>query len=335
MILRLTASCNNRCFFCLVDDEIASTSARPTAELLGLLDATPPGEIVDIFGGEPTIDPSFWTVLEHALSTGRIVTLASNIRVFSHEPAAARLARLADERLVVRTTLMAHLPALHDELNGAPRAFGQTIAGLRNLSRAGFCVSTNVVILRQNVDHLLATGLCALEAGSVRIKFSGAVRTAKFRDSIPDPAVVRRMLDEVVPELERRGAQVSIEKLPLCVAGVHVARTQPEADAASPVSAWFARRGPCERCALRTACPGGERGALERFGDRWMVPFDAVPPDCTVDVPFTHLSAYQPPAGVRFVRADLDTTDVSEVLAAVEEVAAFKERHGHVELITS
>src|ERR1700709_2304759 len=118
MIVRLTASCNNRCAFCLVDDEIASRNFRPFSEIAAEIDQSPPGEPIDIFGGEPTIDPTFWQVLEHAVATERPVSLATTCRLFAHRPSAERLARLNHLGLTIRTSLLGHDAALHDRLNG-------------------------------------------------------------------------------------------------------------------------------------------------------------------------------------------------------------------------
>ena len=330
MVLRLTAACNNRCFFCMVDDEIAMRRFRPFAELAAELDATPADEEVDIFGGEPTIDPAFWEVLEHALSTGRTVTLASNVRLFSHAPSAERLARLGDGRVEVRTSLMGHDAELHDRLNGVRRgAFDQTTQGIRNLTALGVPVQVNVVVLQENLEHLMATALVAVGCGAPKLKFSGLIRTGAFLDSVPHPALVREQLATVIPVVEALGVRVGLEKLSPCVAPGFLHLVRRESDPEAEFAGWFSKVPACSRCALVTTCPGAEKGAVERHGDAWVQPIDALPDELVREVPVQRLAAYAP-APSTFVRVVFDDDDP---IGSLQSVAEFAARNPHVHLI--
>lgn len=318
MILRLTASCNNRCAFCLVDDEIAAHRFRPLGELITEIDRASPDELVDLFGGEPTIDPNFWPVLEHALSTGRTVTLATNCRLFSHAPSARRLARMGLNQILVRTSLLGDSAPLHDRLNGVKRgAFEQTIAGISNLSEAGFDVQTNIVILADNLDRLLATALAAIEAGSRQIKLSGLIRTSRVKHMIPDPSAVRRTLATVVPLLAALGVSVRLEKLTPCVAPQFLHLLQREADTASDISSWYSKTPKCGACAFVSACPGAECGALECFGDQWLRPFAEIPDAITATLDVAELDHWEGEAAVVRVRLPGDDSQLLDALSAV------------------
>lgn len=334
MIVRLTASCNNRCFFCMVEDEIARRAFRPFVDIAAEIDTAPPDEEIDIFGGEPTIDPVFWSVLEHALKTGRRVTLASNVRLFSHRPSAERLWALGGSQLIIRTSLMGHTAELHDKLNGVRRnAFRQTIEGIKNLSDVGFDLQTNIVILAENVDHLLSTALAALEAGSRQIKFAGTIRTGSFLASIPDPAVVRERLRTLVPLLQTLGASVSLEKLPPCLAADFLDVLSRESDPAAESQAWFKKVDACQRCSLVMTCQGGERGALERYGEGWVQPITALPPRLVEEVPFESLETYLPRKEKPFVRVLFDLEDEGALAGAISSISVFASRYPQIHLI--
>lgn len=330
MILRMTGACNNSCPFCLVDDEIARRRFHATSDLLDAIDATPPSEEIDIFGGEPTIYPSFWTVVERALSTRRTVTLATNARLFHDRRAARRLAVLGQGSLIVRTSLMGDTPELHDRLNAAPRAFEQTLSGIRNLCREGFAVRVNVVLLADNVDRILPTALIAMEAGVRDIKFSGLIRTHHVRDMVPDPATVRRQLAATIPLLLALGTQVRLEKLPFCLASDYVQRIQPETDPERNEIPWYRKEAPCADCAVSTACSGGELGALERFGHSWMRPMSQ-PPAGTIDLEIAEIPTFQASETARIVRLQIPPFLRPEEVAST--LLSFRRKHPEVQLI--
>ncbi|PTU64397.1 hypothetical protein DB032_05485 [Chromobacterium sp. Panama] len=330
MIIRLTASCNNKCFFCIVDDEIAQRAFRPLEEIVAELDQAAPDEEVDIFGGEPTIDPVFWEVLREALKTGRRVSLASNVRLFSHRPSAERLAAMADGRLEVRTSLMGHSAELHDKLNGVREgAFRQTLQGIRRLSELGFDIQTNIVILAENVEHLLATGVTAVEAGSSRLKFSGTVRTGKFIDSIADPALVRERLRTIVPLFRALGVPVTLEKLAPCLIPDFLDLLIRDSDPAVDTHPWYEKTRACRACRLADACPGAERGALIRHGRDWVRPLAEIPAELIDEVRVAALERYQPRRDKPFLRVLFDHQDLS----SLGVIASFSRQHPQLYLI--
>lgn len=333
MVVRLTASCNNRCFFCLVEDEISRREFRSLDEIVREIDQVPPDEDIDIFGGEPTIDPIFWEVVAHALSTGRWVTLATNVRLFAHRPSAERLWALGGGRLLVRTSLMGHTAELHDHLNVRKGAFRQTVQGIRNLSELGFDVQTNIVILTENVDHLLATALVAIEAGSRKIKLSGTIRTGNFLQSVPSPRVVRDRIRALVPVLRALGVPVSLEKLSPCLAPENLDILGRDSTPAATQRTWYRKVDACRSCSLVSTCHGAERGALAHHGTTWVEPIPAVPPALVDEVSIAQLDAYHPRKDKPFVRVLFDQDDEQVPGGMVVSIAAFSARHPQLHLI--
>lgn len=333
MIIRLTASCNNHCFFCMVEEEISRAAFRPLAEIVAEIDQAGAEEVIDIFGGEPTIDPVFWEVLAYAIDTGRQVTLATNARLFAHRPSAERLSDIGLGRLLVRTSLMGPTADLHDRLNGVKRsAFEQTIRGIRNLAQLGFCVQTNIVIFAENVDELLATAMVAFDAGSRQIKFSGAIRTSGFLESVAPPEVIRARLKSIVPLLRALGVSVKLEKLTPCLVPDFLDILNRECDPSSESDGWFAKVDVCTRCSLVTTCPGAEKGMLRRFGEGWVEPISAIAERLIEEVEVASLGAYQPKKDKPFVRVRFPETTIG-TLEALVNVAEFAARNPQVYLI--
>jgi hypothetical protein len=334
MILRMTAACNNHCFFCIVDDEIARSRFRPTAALIAEVDAAGPDEVIDIFGGEPTIDPSFWPVVAHVLASGRRLTVASNVRAFAKPALAERLAQLGGDRVIVRTSLMAADAALHDRLNLARGAFDQTVRGMRNLAAQGVDVRANMVLLAENVHCTTETALLAFEAGATSFKMSGAVRTARFLGSVPDPAAVRSAIAGTAAVLLALGLPFKFEKLPLCLAGhrgEHAWRVQAEDPRA--LAPFFAPMAACRGCALAPACPGGEQGAIRRYGEGWADPTAQPSPGWTVELDWRALGSADLPGHTRFVRVARDGVALDELAECGAAIAAFSRDHGGISVI--
>jgi MoaA/NifB/PqqE/SkfB family radical SAM enzyme len=334
MILRMTAACNNHCFFCIVDDEIARSRFRPTADLIAEVDTAAPEECIDIFGGEPTVDPSFWPVVAHVLASGRRLTIASNVRAFAKEKLAQRLAELGGERVIVRTTLMADEAGLHDRLNLARGAYDQTVRGIANLARSGIDVRANMVLLRENLGSITGTALVAFAAGVTSFKMSGAVRTAKFPGSVPDPGEVRTAIAAAATVLLALDLPFKFEKLPFCLAGSHAEHAwRVQAEDKRALEPFFTQIEPCRRCALAAACPGGERGTIALFGEAWANPAAQPSPGWTVDLDWRELATAQLPGQTRFVRVEREGLALEELAECGAAIAAFARGHGGISVI--
>ena len=69
-IVEINEACNLSCPVCFADSSIKRTSHRPMAEIEAMLDAVVASEgepdLVQISGGEPTIHPQFWEILDAA-----------------------------------------------------------------------------------------------------------------------------------------------------------------------------------------------------------------------------------------------------------------------------
>lgn len=329
MIIRLTGACNNRCPFCLVEDEIRQGLVRPADEIHAEIDGVDPDEQIDIFGGEPTINPHFWQILDHALATGRRVSLATNCRLFANDAAVQRLAAAGLSRIDVRTSVLGHEPELHDRLNGVRgHAFDQTIAGIERLSEAGFAVQVNVVLLADNIDFIAPTVERAINAGASSIKLSGLVQTDAVRAMVPDPQRVRQVLPLAIATAQARGASIRLEKFTPCLTGSHLALLQREHDPHSGIG-WFEKREACRGCALEQACAGAEKGAIAVHGDDWLAPYKTIPGDLVRSVPISALDLFTPANGRPVARLELPE-EPDELLELLPKIASFRFHNPHL-----
>ncbi|MGM0577284.1 MAG: radical SAM protein [Myxococcota bacterium] len=153
-LFRLGEMCHNKCPMC-------SNSGRPeafftpTEELVrrvGFLASQSMPRVV-LTGGEPTIHPGFWDVVE-ALGERRIRwDINTHARPLSDPDFAARARRLGLGRAIV--SLHSHEVEASTTISGmSERGHQETVDGLRNLLAEGVWVMVNCVLTTLNLDHL-------------------------------------------------------------------------------------------------------------------------------------------------------------------------------------
>jgi len=156
VIVNLTYLCNNHCVFCAVGDR-PRRHAETSLVTKALEKYHQRGyELLDIDGGEPTLHPGLFEVIERArqLGYGKI-TLVSNGRRLAYRAFTNRLVASGVDEVLV--SLHAHEQRLQADLTGSPDSFEQTTAGIANLlARVGDSrqVAVNTTIVRGNLPYL-------------------------------------------------------------------------------------------------------------------------------------------------------------------------------------
>jgi len=106
-------------------------------------------------GGEPTLRRDLPELVAHAQAQGQVTGLLTNGRRLSDERFVESLAAAGLDH--VQVTLESSRESVHDAMVGAPGAWKQTVAGIRNVLRSGQYLMTNTTLLRDNADHLAET----------------------------------------------------------------------------------------------------------------------------------------------------------------------------------
>lgn len=154
--LELTAACNNRCPGCsnVYAEQRGGPppmSARQWRELLApFID-----EAVQIrlTGGEPTLHPEFFAILDEVTSHEAHVTVFTNGR-WPHPEAFVE--RLREKRHLSGLLVSLHGPtaASHEAFSGVSGSFQETLDNIRLAIRAGITVALSTVITRHSWDQL-------------------------------------------------------------------------------------------------------------------------------------------------------------------------------------
>jgi MoaA/NifB/PqqE/SkfB family radical SAM enzyme len=153
-LFRFGEQCNNRCPMCSNTGE-ASLFFHSTAELVrraGFLHSCGFPRVM-VTGGEPTIHPGFWTIIERLAADAMVWDINTHGRTFSREGFARRAAEMGLERAIV--SLHSFDAATSAAIFGVDRqAHEETVAGVDRLLDAGVGVMLNCVLTRLNLPRL-------------------------------------------------------------------------------------------------------------------------------------------------------------------------------------
>src|SRR6266487_3256711 len=171
----LTYACNLACVHCLSSSGRRDPRELSTAQCKALIDEFERMQIfyVNIGGGEPTVRPDFWELVDYATAQHVGVKFSTNgVRID-----AAVAARLAVSDYV---DVQISLDGATAEVNDAVRGVGSYHTALRamqNLAEAGFAgFKISVVMTRHNVGQLD-------EFKAIADRFAAQLRLTRFRPS--------------------------------------------------------------------------------------------------------------------------------------------------------
>jgi mycofactocin radical SAM maturase len=161
----LTYACNLSCVHCLSSSGRRDPRELDTAECKAVIDELQRMQVfyVNIGGGEPTVRPDFWELVDYATAHQVGVKFSTNgIKI---TPERARWLAASDY-VDVQISLDGATAEVNDAVRGAG-SFDTAMAAMRNLADAGFRdFKISVVVTRQNVGQLDHFAAIAQEYGA-------------------------------------------------------------------------------------------------------------------------------------------------------------------------
>src|SRR3954452_21166427 len=149
----LTYGCNLACVHCLSSSGRRDPRELTTAELFGVVDELAAMQVfyVNIGGGEPTLRPDFWDLLDYCVDSKVGVKFSTNGSRIN----AAAAARIASTDYVdVQISIDGADAATNDAVRG-PGSFEVATSAMQRLADAGCAdFKVSVVVTRENVDQL-------------------------------------------------------------------------------------------------------------------------------------------------------------------------------------
>jgi len=149
----LTYACNLACVHCLSSSGKRDPRELSTEQCKAIIDELERMQVfyVNIGGGEPTVRPDFWELVDYATAHHVGVKFSTNgVRITAE--VAERLA--ASDYVDVQISLDGATAEVNDAVRG-PGSFDMAIRALENLANAGFAdAKISVVVTRHNVAQL-------------------------------------------------------------------------------------------------------------------------------------------------------------------------------------
>ena len=149
----LTYACNLACVHCLSSSGKRDPRELSTAQCKAIIDELERMQVfyVNIGGGEPTVRPDFWELVDYATEHHVGVKFSTNgVRITAE--VAERLA--ASDYVDVQISLDGATAEVNDAVRGAG-SFEMAIRALENLADAGFTdAKISVVVTRHNIGQL-------------------------------------------------------------------------------------------------------------------------------------------------------------------------------------
>lgn len=259
--LYVTNACNSKCQFCPQPSSPDNGGFYQIAkELISLVD-DPTGS-VNITGGEPTIQrKNFISLLEHfstvwpttkafVLTNGRLLCENSYVEdIYKAIPA---------DRIAFGIPLYSDASCIHDNIVGAPGAFGQTIRGLYNLASKRAEIELRVVFSKLTYRRLpkLIQYVGRNLPFITRIAIMGIEPMGFCRNNWDkfwiDPDDAREILSDTFLEAKNFGLRVLLYNFQLCCLSQKLRKY-----ACSTISEWkrvYTKE--CLYCPLKSDCGG-------------------------------------------------------------------------------
>lgn len=147
--LELTYRCNLKCVHCYLTPNDPYRKEMPTDEWIrAIREMTELGAMyIVITGGEPTLYPGFWDILEELKRQNILIRLFTNATTLDEEDI---------DRLIlcgvryVDVSLYGSDAATHEAVTGVPGSFDRTVTTIKRLKAAGVHLNLKASILRSN-----------------------------------------------------------------------------------------------------------------------------------------------------------------------------------------
>ncbi len=202
----LTYACNLACVHCLSSSGRRDPRELTTAECRAVLDTLQRMQVfyVNIGGGEPTVRPDFWELVDYATGHQVGVKFSTNgIRL--DVPAARRLA--ASDYIDVQISLDGATADVNDAVRGTG-SYETAIRAMANLASAGFRgFKISVVVTRHNVSQLDAFKKIADDHGA-RLRLTRLRPSGRGADVWPELHPTAAQQRELYDWLAAHGEQV-------------------------------------------------------------------------------------------------------------------------------
>lgn len=227
-ILWLGQTCNLRCHFCYFLDRITDDS-HPEHGFMGLDKAKAVcktlvdyygNNSIDIQGGEPTLYPPIYDLVEYCAEIGLAPTLITNAIALSKYDNAVRYREAGIRDFLISVQ---GLGEVYDRIVGRPGGHLWQMKALNNLQKAGIPFRFNTVLSKAALPQLMDISRLAVETGAGVVNYLGfnpfndQTTGRRSAENVPSYLEIRDPLEDAVAYLLEQGVEVNVRYLPQCL----------------------------------------------------------------------------------------------------------------------
>jgi MoaA/NifB/PqqE/SkfB family radical SAM enzyme len=225
--LNLGKICNNKCVFCMTEDNEWSdykfAKIEKVKEKIALYSKKGFNSL-GFVGGEPTIYPDLFEAAAYAKKYKfKIIHMVTNGRMLASKKYLSELLRSGINRVSI--SFHSHKEECEDGLTRVKGSFKQKIQGLENLikikEKYSCSVSLNIVINKINLSMLAASVRYFSKKGinDFRLNFIQPVGRADkaFNELVPRYRDVFAELKKIIVYTEKKKINVSFSDIPFCI----------------------------------------------------------------------------------------------------------------------
>ena len=292
----VTYACNEHCRFCPCSNGAASIPHLSYECVCDAIDHSVKEQGVNnvlLSGGEPTLHPDFFRILEYIKNKGLRLSLLTNALKLADKSFAKQMFSIIDGRqLDVTVAFHSHIPEKHDFLTQRKDSFCESMKGVRNMLEqcVNLSIKNNIVNytfqdlpdyvrwMTSTFDDSITLILCNIDINGTAANNKANVAVA-FEDSMP---YVQQALDIII-KLRKEGHKRNVKLLttPMCkidpyywgfienatrnnVAAYKVPNGDLMWDVSSDSGPMFEA---CKNCDLKSCCPGTWRSFRDNYDE--------------------------------------------------------------------
>lgn len=179
-----------------------------------------------LLGGEPTVYPRLFEVIEQGKALGLFMALVTNGRKLADKKYAEELKKVDVSHVSI--SIQGASSDSHNSLTKNGQAFDETISGIKNCVDLGIPVSTATVVGVNDADEYKKLLRVLKDAGAQDMPFNSclpALRVEEDNQSLLTPKASAAIIEEIYVYGKEQGVQIgTLFRLPLCLLSDDVAQ---------------------------------------------------------------------------------------------------------------
>ena len=296
LYIAINYNCNHKCTCCPCSLEYTSKSEYLSLDEIKTFIKNRSYSQFTVSGGEPTMNPNFFEIVEYLSKLGNLIILSNADRFSEVSFFSKFLTSIDKDRVTVITTLHSYQQIKHEATNKSVGSFNRTLIGLKNLYDNNVLVCVKHCITPNNYQDLPLFVRFIYEQFplEVSLQFSGidytgmqendkiSAKNMKFFDN-----AVMNALDEVI-KYEKKGVRrrVYCLSIPLChvdpyywkyfyikknqMYDGYLTNKYHSYNYTSSDLGLFSKK--CLKCNVKNYCFGSYKSAFDLYGDDFVNP---------------------------------------------------------------